>query len=210
MADGLLERLERRAAPAPGIELRRGLTYNFPLAWYRRPDGDVVQLQSDPNNRAFYEDLGFVMLRPTEAREWLEEVRPAVVAEQKQRARYITAIRKIQQVAPQFIIDDDDQLAFATMPMDELVQFYNDGCEAIGRKIRLPAIRPDRDPTLNDPKLNGVETSDTTSLEEIQAKMERAETVAAGGTVTRPGPGGGTFQGQGYDPLQESRRGRRA
>ena len=73
------------AAPAIN-QPRRGQNYNYPLAWYRRPDGDIVQLQSDPNNRTFYEDLGFVMLRPPEVHEWLDVVRPNVVAEQKKRA----------------------------------------------------------------------------------------------------------------------------
>ena len=186
----LLERLEQRAAP-PQVQPRRGMNYNFPLQWYRRPDGDIVRLQSDPNNRTYYEDKGFVLLRPAEEREWLAVVRPVVIAEQKKRAQLITAIRKIQAVAPQFLIDDDDQLAFATMPLDELDQFYKDGCELIGRKVRLPAIRPEKGDALKDPNLSGVETSDQTSIEELQGKLERQ---------------GATFQGQGHDPIRESRR----
>jgi hypothetical protein len=186
----LLERLEQRAAPTLE-QPRRGTNYNFPLVWFRRPDGDIVRLQSDPNNRTYYEDKGFVMLRPSEEREWVNEVRPGVVAAQKKRAQLVTAIRKIQAVAPQFLIDDDDQLAFATMPLEELETFYKDGCEFIGRKIRLPAIRPEKGEG-KDPSLSGVETSDNMSIEELQAKMERAA--------------GPTFQGQGHDPIRESRR----
>jgi hypothetical protein len=186
----LLERLEQRAAPTQ-VQPRRGLNYNFPLQWYRRPDGDVVQLQSDPYNRTMYEDLGFVYLRASEEKEWLSEVRPGVIAAQKKRAQLITAIRKIQAVAPQYIIDDDDQLAFATMPLEELDQFYKDGCELIGRKIRLPAIRPEKGETLKDSNLSGVETSESVSMEEMHAKVDRS---------------GPTIQGQGYDPIKESRR----
>jgi hypothetical protein len=181
---GLLERLEQRAAPTQ-VQPRRGSNYNVPLAWYRRADGDIVQLQADPNNRTYYEDKGFVMLRPQEAREWVTEVRPAVVAGQKRRAQLITAIRKIQAVAPQFLIDDDDQLAFATMPLDELEQFYKDGCEFIGRKVRLPAIRPDKPSGEVDANLRGVETSDSVSMEELDGKLQR---------------------GAGYDPIDQGRR----
>jgi hypothetical protein len=188
MAGDLLERLEQRAAPAQD-QPKRGLNYNFPLAWYRRADGDIVQLQSDPNNRTYYEDKGFVMLRPPEVREWLSQVRPEVIAGQKKRAQLVTAVRKIQAVAPQFLIDDDDQLAFASMPLEELEQFYKDGCEFIGRKIRLPAMRPEKVTAQDDANLRGVETSESMSMEELEGKLQR---------------------GQGYDPIDESRRRRRS
>jgi hypothetical protein len=184
---GLLERLEQRAAPV-SENPRRGLNYNVPLAWYRRRDGDIVQLQADSANRAYYEDKGFVMLRPQEAREWIVEVRPEVIAGQKRRAQLVTAIRKIQAVAPQFLIDDDDQLAFPSMPLEELEQFYKDGCEFIGRKVRLPTIRPEKPNAESDANLRGVETSDNMSKEELESKLTR---------------------GQGYDPIDEARRRRR-
>jgi hypothetical protein len=183
----LLERLEQRAAPVQE-QPRRGLNYNVPLAWYRRADGDIVLLQADSSNRAYYEDKGFVLLRPGEAREWLTEVRPAIIAEQKRRAQLVTAIRKIQAVAPQFLIDDDDQLAFPSMPLEELEQFYKDGCEFIGRKVRLPAVRPEKASAESEALLRGVETSDSMSKEELEAKLMR---------------------GQGYDPIDEARRRRR-
>src|SRR5215831_17989156 len=115
----LLERLEQRAAPVEH-QPTAGLTYNFPLAWYRRPDGDIVQLQSDPYNRTMYENLGFVLLRPSETREWLQEVRPVKLAEQKRRAALITAIRRIAARVPQYVLDEDQFNPFSERTIEEL------------------------------------------------------------------------------------------
>jgi len=178
----LLERLEQRAAPS-SHPTTNGLTYNFPLAWYRRPDGDIVQLQSDPYNRTMYEDLGFVYLRPPEAREWLDEVRPDEVMRQKRRARLITQIRKLTATIPQFFIEDEENLSFAEMPIDELEERYKEVCEQYGIKPRLPAIKPEPAGVAGDARLSGVETG--ISMEELESKVRR---------------------GQGYDPTREGRR----
>jgi len=176
----LLERLEQRAAPSDGKPTYSGLTYNYPLAWYRRPDGDIVQLQSDPNNRTMYEDLGFVFLRPGEVREWLEDVRPDVVVQQKRRARVITEIRKLAAKIPQLSLTDDEQLEFPSVPIEELEERFKEICDQFGVKPRLPAIKPDS--PRSEPKLAGV---DTGSMDELESKIKR---------------------GQGYDPLREGRR----
>lgn len=89
----LLERLKARtsAVRQPG----RGPVYNHPPLWYAKPDGDVVSLQGDPQNRAYYTDKGYAVLRPEEVEEWLRVVRPQVLAETRARARLITGIRQI-------------------------------------------------------------------------------------------------------------------
>ena len=179
----LLERLEQRAAPVSG-QPRSGLTYNFPLAWYRRPDGDIVQLQSDPYNRTMYEDLGFVYLRPPEAREWVDELRPGVIAEQKRRAGLITAIRRIAQRVPQYVLDEDQDNPFSLRTTAELEEIFEDAKAATGLKMRLPPVRPEPSaPPAADAQMAGVETG--TSMEELDAKLMR---------------------GRGYDPLREGRR----
>lgn len=180
----LLERLEARATIPTTPNTNRGLNYNYPLAWYRRPDGDIVQLQSDPNNRAMYEDLGFVMLRPTEAREWEQDVRPGVVLEQKKKARLITAIRKLEHNVPQFVLDDDENFEFSERTVDELQEIFDGYCEQFGVKPRLPAIRPEK-AGAGDARMSGVETGATMSKEELEGKLMR---------------------GQGYDPTREARR----
>ena len=179
----LLERLEQRAAPTGGPSYS-GLNYNYPLAWYRRPnDGDIVQLQSDPNNRTMYEDLGFVFLRPPEVREWLDDVRPGVILDQKKRARLITEIRKYVAKIPQLSLTEDEELAFPTMPIEELEDRFKEICEQFGLKPRLPSIKPEPARAPGDAHLTGVETS--MSMEELDAKMQR---------------------GRGYDPTREGRR----
>src|SRR5215471_957697 len=60
-----------RRLPIDEAPARHPLNYNYPLAHVRRPDGQIVQLQSDPNNRMMYEDLGFVYLSVRETRQWL-------------------------------------------------------------------------------------------------------------------------------------------
>jgi len=177
----LLERLEQRAAPSSGSPTT-GLTYNFPLAWYRRPDGDIVQLQSDPYNRTMYEDLGFVFLRPPEAREWVHEVRPGVIAEQKRRAGLITAIRRIAQRVPQYVLDEDQDNPFSERTTAELEEIFEDAKAQTGLKMRLPPIKPEPKAAV-DTNLAGVETS--MSMEELDSKLTR---------------------GRGYDPMREAGR----
>jgi hypothetical protein len=182
MADSdLLERLEQRAAPA-SARPTTGLTYNFPLAWYRRPDGDIVQLQSDPYNRTMYEDLGFVYLRPNEAREWVQGIRPGVVLEQKRRAALITAIRRIAQRVPQYVLDEDQDNPFSERSTAELEEIFEDAKAQTGLKLRLPPIKSD---PKDSPPADGVASDAIGSGEELEAKLTR---------------------GRGYDPLREARR----
>lgn len=104
MAD-LLERLKERTAPAR--QAARGPGYNYRQLWYAKPSGDVVRLQGDPQNRAYYEDKGYAVLRPDEEREWLETVRPRVVAAQRRKASLVTAIRRVLAKNPTVEILDD-------------------------------------------------------------------------------------------------------
>jgi hypothetical protein len=177
----LLERLEQRAVPPSGVRTS-GLTYNYPLAWYRRPDGDIVQLQSDPYNRTMYEDLGFVFLRPDEAREWVQAIRPGVVLEQKKRAALITQIRRIAQRVPQYVLDEDQDNPFSLRTTAELEEIFEDAKAATGLKLKLPAIKPD---PKDAPPTDDTSSDTIDSGEELEAKLSR---------------------GRGYDPLREARR----
>lgn len=180
----LLERLEARAAPAGPAIPHHALNYNYPLAWYRRPDGDIVQLQSDPNNRAMYEDLGFVILRPPEAVEWEHEVRPEVIRDQKRKAQLITGIRSLIARHPQMALLDDDNFGLRDLDIDELETEFNQLCEQAGYKPRLPRIPAEKAPT-KEAALAGVETSAGHSQEELSSKLQR---------------------GEGYDPIDQARR----
>src|SRR5215471_6407196 len=171
----LLERLEARAPINAGPSTHHNLNYNYPLAWYRRPDGDIVQLQSDPNNRAMYEDLGFVLLRPAEAREWETEVRPGVVLAQKQKARLITVIRRLKTSNPHIIIEQDEMGAdvlLSDMTTEELQELLDEIVEQYGlKKPKLPSIKPEKEaPPASDARAVGVETM---SHQEFEGKLIR-------------------------------------
>lgn len=65
----LLGQLRARTRKPKG-RVMRAPAYNHRMMWYMRPDGEVVKLQGDPGNRAYYEDKGFVVLNEEEVRLW--------------------------------------------------------------------------------------------------------------------------------------------
>lgn len=193
----LLERLQERTAERV-IQAKRGPSYNVPLGWYCRPDGEIVKLQADSGNRAYYEDKGYAYLRPNEVREWEENVRPQVLKYQKRRASLINTIRRIAAKNPstQALVEDtvhDDT------DIDELERILGE----IGKSTNTPVgvflnraerSTPERDEPEPDRDVQGVEVG--VGGAEFQQKLERGA----------PRPGGprrdatGTLQGTGYDP----------
>src|SRR5262252_2078898 len=85
--------VQARTHTVPRDYVRNDPGYNYAVAWYARPDGDIVQLQGDPNNRAMYVDLGFHLLTPDEVERWENGERAKVVARQKEKASLVRAIR---------------------------------------------------------------------------------------------------------------------
>lgn len=96
--------------------VQRAPAYNHRMLWFMKPDGDVVKLQGDPGNRAYYEDKGFVPLNPDEIQAWERDktvtrwnpetgereakvvspsIRRQVLKLQRERAQLITTIRTI-------------------------------------------------------------------------------------------------------------------
>jgi len=178
------EQLALRAAPPddPGAG-PSGLTYNFPLMWYRRPDGDIVQLQSDPNNREYYvEKLGFVYLRPAEVKQWLDVVRPRRIAEQREKAAIITALRRWASGKPGYTLEYDDPSRgstdaekFSDMSLERLREVHREIEQDEGVKIRLPRFKSEPPAaTATDPRLSGVETDASMTMEGFQQKLQRA------------------------------------
>jgi hypothetical protein len=137
-APGLLERLKARtsAVRQPG----RGPVYNHPPLWYARPDGDVVRLQGDPQNRAYYEDKGFAVLRPDEVAEWETVVRARVIAEQRRTANFITQIRRIVARNPMVEVLDDLNAASVAELEGILAELggVSSGVAVIGRRAQAP------------------------------------------------------------------------
>jgi len=160
------EKIAARRRPDDEVAPRHPLAYNYPLRWYRRPDGDIVQLQGDPNNLAMYEDLGFVVLSPRETREWLENIQPRVVEQQRRCALLITAMRRFAQ-REGIVLEYDEMnrdpsaLLFSDLSLQELEEFFAELAEQYPGKLRMPRTKADRQPSTraqSDPNLRGIET----------------------------------------------------
>lgn len=99
----------------PKAQAKRLPAYNNPYLWYMKTDGEIVYLQGDPGNRAYYEEKGYVVLRQEEVGAYTKDktrqvpdgrggfrkeivqpaVRRLVLTEQRKRAELITTIRNI-------------------------------------------------------------------------------------------------------------------
>jgi len=81
-----IDRLLEQTAPA-AEQPKRGVNYNYPKRWFLKPDGMVVQLQGDPQNRAYYADKGFHEMReqpgrdgsPSEVAQYLDVEYPKIL-----------------------------------------------------------------------------------------------------------------------------------
>jgi hypothetical protein len=194
MAD-LLERLAERALPET-VQPKRGENYNYPYRWYRKTDGDVVLLQGDPQNRAYYHDKGYVELRETapagqqsERAEWEQDIRPQVIKAQREKAAIINTIRRLEERSPGVNISAD----FDIMTIEECRDTLRQLGEATGLSTRviMGRVREESPDAVERDLLRGVETQ--SSIEDLQTKLS-----------TPPPPG--TLQGTGYDPITEAAR----
>ena len=105
----LLEKIQARTSPTRVAS--RGQPYNYPHLWYGKPDGTITKLPGDPQNRVYYEDKGFTVLRPEEAAEWETDVRPGVLEAQREKAALISTIRRMGSKHPGVeIVDNLDDL----------------------------------------------------------------------------------------------------
>jgi hypothetical protein len=189
----LLDRLLEQAPPTAS-QPKRGQNYNYPERLYLKPDGTVVKLQGDPSNRAYYQDKGYHLLsdapgrggRKSEVREYLEDEYPKILAEQKERAKIINAIRKASERDRNLNLED----TFDEWTSDQLREYLVQIKEETGKNIRIvtPRNTPQaRQEAAEARLLQGVETTEQSSAEALQSKLER---------------------GAGYDPLVERTRAR--
>lgn len=196
MAETFTDRMVEKTLGRP-VQPKRGQNYNYSLRWYAKPDGDIVQLQSDPQSRAYYADKGYHLLADTAARgeamseveEWERLERPRVIEEQRKRAKLINAIRSTEAKDPTLLLDTDD---IDSRPTEELEEMIVD-IRARGGKVRVIDKVFSRKPE-PEPDLRGVETNQTNALEDLQRKLE------APGAQTR------TIEGTGKDPIDDARR----
>jgi hypothetical protein len=139
--DAFIDRMVDKTLGRTDVPLRRGQNYNYPTRWYATPNGDIVQLQSDPQNRALYADLGFHLLADTPARgqsmseveEWERIERPKLIVEQKRRANLINTIRRADSQNPMLMLNLDTIDEDST---EELEQMIKD-IRAQGHNVRV-------------------------------------------------------------------------
>jgi len=131
----LLQQLRSRTQVVEKSPPRAPAYNNAPL-WYMKHNGEIVRLQGDPANRAYYEDKGYVVLRQEEVDTYLKDqtrmvpdgqggfkrevvqpaVRKLILQQQRRRAELITTIRNIAARNPSVELSGD--LSFT--PTDEL------------------------------------------------------------------------------------------
>jgi hypothetical protein len=187
-----LDKLLGQTPPAAS-QPRHGQNYNYPLKWYVKPDGSVVQLQGDPQNRAYYQDKGYHMLSDQRGRDGgLSEVEqytsveyPKLLKRQRDKAALINAIRRAGQQYRDLNLED----TFDEYSVEEVREYLKQIKEETGKDIRviLPKRAQAREEARDAALLQGVEMTEAQSLEALQAKLT---------------------QGAGYDPLEQARRGR--
>jgi hypothetical protein len=188
--------LEQTAAPAAAP--RRGVNYNYPLRWYLKPDGMVVQLQGDPQNRAYYADKGYHEMReqpgrdggPSEIEHYLKVEYPRILKTQREKAALINAIRRAGERYRDLQLED----TFDDYSVEEIREYLKQIKEETGKDIRviMPKRQAAREAAEDARLLAGVETSETMSMEGLQAKLEAGRSQ--------------TVQGTGYDPIDQARR----
>jgi hypothetical protein len=195
MAEGVTENafvdklLEQTAAPA--VAPRRGVNYNYPLRWYLKPDGMVVQLQGDPQNRAYYADKGYHEMREQPGRDGgLSEVEqyqtveyPKILKVQREKAALINAIRRAGERYRDLQLED----TFDDYSVEEIREYLRQIKEETGKDIRviMPKRQAAREAAEDARLMDGVETGESLSMEGLQAKLEA---------------------GRGYDPIDQARR----
>jgi hypothetical protein len=164
----LLERLKARTSPVR--QAKRGPQYNHPYLWYCKPDGDVVLLQGDPPNRAYYEDKGYTVLRPEERAEWEAELRPLVVAAQQDKAELINVIRQIGSKHPgvQMVPDLDE------LELDELRALLDELGQATGAPVKVIGARFRRQRAAVATTDHEMGSATLAGGDELQRKLEQA------------------------------------
>jgi hypothetical protein len=153
--------------------------YNVGLRWYLRRDGDYVQLQGDAKNRAMYEDLGFYLLTPEEAADYVKNERPGILREQQRRATLINGLRRLAHENNELSGYDDNMDWYVELEdksIPALEEEWHKLCRQTSTPNRaLPVARRRRED--QEPPLGGVET--TASREDLLRKM------SAPGAMTR-------------------------
>jgi hypothetical protein len=183
--------------PPQASQPMRGQNYNYPYRWFLKPDGSVVQLQGDPQNRAYYQDKGYRLLGQTpgrggglsEEQQYLSVEYPHILADQREKAALINAIRRAAERYRDLSLED----TFDEYSTEEVREYLKQIKAETGKDIRV--IQPKRAQAREDAQdarlLAGVETAQSQSLEGLQGMLERNRQAV---------------QGTGYDPIEQAKK----
>src|SRR5499427_7413479 len=175
----------------PVAQPKIGQNYNYPLRHYLKPDGQVVQLQGDPTNRAYYADKGYHELRESPGRDGalseLEQYQtveyPKILAQQREKAALINAIRRAGERYRDLALED----TFDDYSVEEIREYLRQIKEETGKDIRViqPKRAAAREAAEDARLLDGVETTESMSIEGLEAKLNASH---------------------GYDPIEQAQR----
>jgi hypothetical protein len=146
-----LDKLLDQTAPAVSMP-RRGQNYNYPQRLYLKPDGVVVSLQGDPQNRAYYQDKGYRMLSETAGRDGVSEAQhyrtveyPKILKTQREKAAIINAIRRAGERYRDLNLEDTFDDYTVEELRDYLKQIKDEADAGAGRRSRRTAPERRRD-----------------------------------------------------------------
>ena len=187
-----------KQTPPAASQPRRGQNYNYPQRLYLKTGGEVVSLQGDPQSRAYYQDKGYRLLSNSPGRDgglsevdqYLKIEYPKLLKVQREKAAIISAIRRAGERYRDLTLED----TFDDYTLEELRDYLKQIKEDTGKDIRviLPKRAQAREDAQDASMLRGVDTTDSQSIEGLQAKLERGREQ--------------TLQGTGYDPIEQARR----
>jgi len=164
-------------APPSASQPRRGQNYNFPHRLYLKPDGEVVALQGDPVNRAYYQDKGYHLLSDapgrsgdlSESEQYQRAEYPKILERQIEKASIINAIRRAMQHDRNMSVPEDGWEELTLEEMRDVLEQVRDETK---KNIRV--IRPRASKTTPDHMLAGVETTESSSIEAAAARRRRS------------------------------------
>jgi hypothetical protein len=169
------EELQKGTRPVPADFMPSSVAYNWPQRWYCKTDGEIVQLQGDPNNQALYRDKGYLVLDADQVARWLGGERDKVVKLQRRKAQLVGGIRRQIAIEPKLAQgldpDFDKDLDLMTIPeleqlWDQLVAHSDSPRINLPRPQRLVDAEQRREEAASKKLLAGVESGERT-MEEL-------------------------------------------
>ena len=123
-----LQELRAQTRDKPADFAREGISYNWPERLFCKPDGSVVSLQGDPENRVYYRDKGFVELSKEQVKAWYGGERQKVIEIQREKAGLILNLREMVARDPNLkaSISTQTEMAWDHMSCPELEAFMDE------------------------------------------------------------------------------------